>query len=71
MLDRLSKPFILTLAMKTDGKKICKAGSCGKRFRPVVPAQDYCSKRCKNRAAQARLRARAKLGEQYLRSMGK
>lgn len=41
----------------------CQCG-CGKRFRPKVRWQKYATLRCKNRAAAARLRERARMNGQ-------
>jgi hypothetical protein len=40
-------------------KRFCQCG-CGKKFKPEVAWHKYANKRCKNRAAAARLRARAR-----------
>jgi hypothetical protein len=53
--------------MKNDVKKRCKATDCRKWFDPQVKTQQYCSKTCKNRMGQVKLRARAKIGAAVMR----
>lgn len=42
-------------------KRVCQHAKCQKVFRPKRENQEYCNKTCKNRAAQERLRWRAKM----------
>ena len=44
-------------------KRKCNANKCKKLFYPVTVTQKYCSKVCKNREGQRRLRERAKIRE--------
>ncbi len=48
--------------MRELSKKRCKAEDCKKWFQPKVESQAYCSKTCKNREGQRKLREMAKIG---------
>ncbi len=54
--------------MKDLGKKRCK--SCREWFQPKLASQDYCTKTCKNREGQKRLRERARIGMDTIKRLG-
>ena len=52
--------------MKDLTKKRCKAEDCRQWFQPKLETQLYCSKTCKNREGQRKLREMAKIGQAML-----
>lgn len=53
--------------MKDLSKRRCEAADCRDWFQPKLPSQKYCTKRCKNREGQRKLRDKAKLWSTMVR----